>query len=91
MTTYTNITKPTGTSYTNLNSIGKQQYDESDILYDDPNVFYDGINFMAYTNISKPTGGFTLEQGMATGLIMPPTYAQSITYNDPYIYISKPS
>lgn len=56
MTTYINITKPTGTGYTNLNSIGKQQYDQADIIYDDPNVFYDGTNFSLYTNVAKPVG-----------------------------------
>lgn len=56
MTTYTNIAKPSGTSYTNQNAIGKQQYDQSDITYDDANVFYDGINQSLYTNITKPSG-----------------------------------
>ncbi len=56
MTTYININKPTNTSYTNLNSTGKEQYDQADIMYDDPNVFYDGVNMNAYTNITKPVG-----------------------------------
>jgi len=55
MTIYTNITKPSNTTYTNKNTIGKQQYDQSDITYDDANVFYDGINESLYTNISKPS------------------------------------
>lgn len=53
--TYTNITKPSSTSYTNLNAAGKQQYDQSDITYDDSSVFYDGINASQYTNLSKPS------------------------------------
>lgn len=56
MTTYTNIAKPSGTTYTNQNSIGKQQYDQSDITYDDANVFYDGVNPSQYTAVSKPSG-----------------------------------
>jgi len=56
MTTYTNITKPTGTSYTNLNSIGKEQYDQATITYDDSSTFYDGTNPSQYTTVSKPTG-----------------------------------
>lgn len=56
MTVYTNITKPTGTSYTNQNISSKQQYDQSDIFYDDASVFYDGDNPFQYTNITKPSG-----------------------------------
>jgi len=56
MTTYTKITKPSGTSYTNTNAVGKQQYDQIDITYDDANVFYDGVNESQYTTISKPSG-----------------------------------
>lgn len=52
---YTRIDKPTGASYTNLNVQGKEQYDQADITYDDANVFYDGVNDAAYTNVSKPT------------------------------------
>ena len=56
MTTYTNITKPSGTSYTNQNSIGKEQYDQSTIEYDDSGVFYDGTNEALYTSVAKPSG-----------------------------------
>jgi hypothetical protein len=56
MTTYTNITKPSGTSYTNQNPFGKIQYDQADVLYDDPNIFYDGVNESLYTNVVKPSG-----------------------------------
>ena len=55
MTTYTNISKPSGTSYTDSHPQGKEQYDESTILYDDTNVFYDGTNQSLYTNITKPS------------------------------------
>ena len=53
-TTYTNISKPSGTSYTNQNTVGKEQYDQ-DLAYDDTSTFYDGINQSLYTNISKPS------------------------------------
>lgn len=55
MTTYTNIAKPTGTSYSNQNTAGKQQYDQPDITYDESTVFYDGLNESLYTNVTKPS------------------------------------
>ena len=55
MTTYTNIAKPSNTSYTPTNTIGKQQYDQASIEYDDASVFYDGVNESLYTNITKPS------------------------------------
>lgn len=59
MTTYTNINKPSGTSYTNKNSVGKEQYDQADVIYDSATTFYDGTNFSQYTNITKPTSTYT--------------------------------
>lgn len=56
MTTYTNISKPSGTSYTPSNAQGKEQYDQASLTYDDANVFYDGTNINLYTNITKPVG-----------------------------------
>lgn len=52
---YTNIPKPTGTNYTNVNFAGKEQYDQPSLMYDDPNVFYDGVNMAQYTDIAKPS------------------------------------
>lgn len=52
--TWTSISKPVGTSYTNLNADGKTQYDQSSVTYDDPTMFYDGINPGQWTDIAKP-------------------------------------
>jgi len=54
-TTYTNIAKPSATTYSNQNAIGKEQYDDTNVLYDSATVFYDGVNQALYTNINKPT------------------------------------
>ena len=55
MTTYTDIAKPSGTSYTNTNAVGREQYDDPNVMFDDSIVFYDGINTSQYTNVAKPT------------------------------------
>ncbi len=34
--------------------MGREQYDQSDIMYDDPNVFYDGVNPNQWTKVAKP-------------------------------------
>lgn len=52
---WTNVAKPTGTTYTNLNPVGKEQYDESDILFDSATTYYDGVNTTQWTGIVKPT------------------------------------
>lgn len=54
MTIYTNIAKPVGSTYTNQNTIGKEQYDQSTLQYDNAFTFYDGVNESMYTNIAKP-------------------------------------
>lgn len=52
---WTNVAKPGAQTYTNVNALGKEQYDQASIMYDDPNVFYDGVNPNQYTNVAKPT------------------------------------
>ena len=52
---WTKVNKPTTSSYTNVNPDGRTQYDQSDILYDDPNIFYDGVNYGSWTKVTKPT------------------------------------
>lgn len=49
---YTNVLKPSGTTYTNDNPVGKEQYDQASVSYDSSLVFYDGVNQSQYTNVS---------------------------------------
>ena len=51
---WTPITKPTTSSWTNTGPSGRTQYDQADITYDDPNIFYDGVDYAAWTDIAKP-------------------------------------
>lgn len=53
---YTNVSKPTGADYTNLNPVGKQLYDDINTIYDSASTDYDGTESGAWTNTSKPTG-----------------------------------
>lgn len=92
--TWTNVAKPTGTPYTVVNPQGKEQYDQASLTYDDATTYYDGVNQLAYTNVAKPadTSSSTIRVGMATGLIMPPTYSTAKTVTiDKWTRVSKPT
>lgn len=52
---WTPLTKPTTSGWTDTNPPGRTQYDQADILYDDPNVFYDGYDPNSWTDLAKPT------------------------------------
>lgn len=52
---WTKVNKPTSGTYTNVNPLGKTQYDQSNIDYDSATMFYDGVNPNQWTDISKPT------------------------------------
>lgn len=43
-----------------------------------------------YTKLAKPTNGYVLRVGMATGLLCPPTYAITRTFGNTYTNIPKP-
>lgn len=60
MANYTKIQKSSAGNYMNLNPQGKEQYDQSNIIYDDTGTFYDGVNTTQYTKVSKATAqGYT--------------------------------
>ena len=54
MTIYTNVNKPVLPDYSNVNSSGKEQYDQVSLSYDDSSTYYDGVNPNMYSNVSKP-------------------------------------
>lgn len=56
---WTNVNKPTGTLYTNVNPSGKEQYDQSNLTYNNAVTYYDGVNPSQWTDISKPGYGLT--------------------------------
>jgi hypothetical protein len=57
---WTTVPKPGAQTYTNIGPMGKEQYDQSSLTYDDANVFYDGINPSQWTDVAKPTGGYEI-------------------------------
>jgi hypothetical protein len=53
---YTNVAKPTDSTYTAINAQGREQFDQASLSFDDSLTFYDGVDENAYTSVSKPTG-----------------------------------
>ena len=53
---WTPVPKPSAQSYTNVNPMGKEQYDQPDIAYDSSTTYYDGVNPSQWTSVSKPVG-----------------------------------
>lgn len=91
---YTYIAKPIDDTYSAVNAQGREQYDQATISYDDPNVFYDGVDINAYVYVAKPTGNGSVEitPGMATGLLIPLTYSTSYIFdNDDWTKVIKPT
>lgn len=51
---WTNVSKPVGSNYTNVNPMGREQYDQADITYDSATTYYDGIDMNQWTDVNKP-------------------------------------
>lgn len=88
---WTNVPKPTGANYTYVNPVGKEYYDDPLISYDSATTFYDGVNNSAWIQVAKPSGAGQIRAGMATGLLMPLTYATGTLTNQHWTKVSKPS
>lgn len=88
---WTNVNKPTGANYTRVQFQGKQTYDQPDLEYNESSVYYDTVNEAAYTLVAKPTGFAYIVAGMATGLIMPPTYTIGVIAGAPWVNVNKPT
>lgn len=57
---WTTVPKPSAGSYTNVNPVGRQQYDQSDVTYDSSTTYYDSNNLMAWTNVATPSVAWNL-------------------------------
>lgn len=52
---WNNAAKPSLLAWMNINPGGKEQYDQSNITYDEATVFYDGINPGMWSEVAKPS------------------------------------
>lgn len=84
---WTQVTKPTSTSYTRVSSSGREIYDDSSVSYDDSDTFFDGFNPNMWTDITKPTLP-TVNVGLATMLSMPLTI-RKVTTGDSWTKVAK--
>jgi hypothetical protein len=50
------VAKPTGSPYTRVNPVGREQYDDAGVIFDSTTVFYDGIDQTIWTTVAKPAG-----------------------------------
>ncbi len=85
---WTNIPKPTDSTYININTQGREQYDQANLTYDDANTFYDGVDMSAWTTVPKPAQPIS-RGGFASGLLMPLTNPASIMSTS-WTPVSKP-
>ncbi len=74
---WTTVNKPTTSNWSVTNPAGRTQYDQANITYDDPTMFFDGINPNAWTNVARPSPIFNYV-GRASGLLMPLTFRTSV-------------
>lgn len=88
---WTNVAKPTSTTYTQIIPQGKQIYDDPNLTYDDASAFYDSVNQLQWTNVAKPTVPAQIAVGMATGLLMPLTYSTAPLPKDKWTRVAKPT
>lgn len=91
LVSWTNIPKPTGTPYTKVSYRGGEFFDDAAVDFDDPDIFFDGIDESAWTMVSRESQYEFVSVGMLTGLIAPPVYSQFKRLKDPWVRVSKPN
>lgn len=51
---WNNVSKPSSQTYTTVNPVGKETYDQATLTYDDASTYYDGANPNMWTDVTKP-------------------------------------
>ena len=88
---YTDVAKPTGASYTNVNALGKEGFDDASVSFDSADTFFDGGNGTAWTNVSKPLPpGYDIAWSAATTSWAEAYYTWDTTDINEYTNVSKP-
>lgn len=59
---WTTVSKPSAQTYSNVNPSGREQYDDPEILFDDPDTYYDGINLLQWTKVQSPSVSWNLSR-----------------------------
>lgn len=63
---WTNVSKPGAQTYTNLNPMGKEQYDQPDLTYDSSSTFYDGVNPDMWTGVARVPDAWDISKAVLT-------------------------
>lgn len=82
---WTTVPKPGAQSYTNVNPVSKQQYDQSDITYDSSSTYYDSENLIAWNRVTTPSVAWNLSiaQFKASYSVAAQTTAPEYAYFSP--------
>lgn len=89
---YTKVSKPSLGTYTKVNAVGNELFDEP-IGFDSSSNYFDGLNDAVYTKVSKPgTNSVNITVGMSLGLLIPLTYCRNISYvGSEWTKVTKPT
>lgn len=88
---YINVLKPTDSTYTEVNSSGKEGFDDASTTFDQTTTFFDGVSMSVWTEVPRPKQPFGLNRGMTMGLLIPLTIAINDRTGDPWIRVPKPT
>ncbi len=88
---WTNVSKPTGASYTKLSPQGNEFFDDAGVDFDDADVYFNGINSSAWTMVARETTNEFINVGMTIGLLMPLKQSRAVRTGDHWTRFVKPS
>lgn len=87
---WTEISKPTGTNYTDVNPAGKASFNDGGLFFDDSSVNFNATA-IPWTNIPNPILPTIFVPGMTLGLLIPLTESRTTQTKDSWTRINKPT